>query len=306
MKIETLIVQHLYQHRQVTLQGIGVITLSPSVTLPTPQDKDFQFPENAFQFEFDRRAGEDNALIDFIVTHTRKIKPLASADLDSFLTLSKQFLNIGKPLVIEGVGTIQKDQSGNYVFVQGVYIAPRLDDITPPELKEKREESVSFDTPRKKDNSRAYLIGIAIVVLATLLTLSVVYVLRENKTDQADTPVDEPVLEAQVPATDSTDTKPASDSTQSSAADSLKQKATTLSSDTVGFAIAVKSFKTQAMAAKSLEKLKSYGHQTMELRQLDSAQWALVLPFQRAKRDTIVVRDSLRKFFGGNPVVLPK
>ena len=307
MKIETLIVQHLYQNRLVTLQGIGTITLSPSVTLPTPQDKEFQFPENAFQFEFDRKAGEDDALIDFIVSHTRKIKPLASADLDSFLTLSKQFLNIGKPLVIEGVGTIQKDQSGNYVFVQGVYHAPRLDEITPPELKEKREESVSFDTPRKKDNSRAYLIGIAVVVLATLLTLSIVYVLRENKADQADTPLDEPVLEASTVPVDSASTQAKNDSTQTLANDSTtKPNALTAGSDTLGFAVAVKIFATELAATKSLEKLKSYGHQTMELRRLDSTRWGLVLPFLRAKRDTLVVRDSLRRFFGGNPVLLMK
>jgi hypothetical protein len=301
VKIETLIVQHLYQNRQVTLQGIGIITLSPSVTLPTPQEKEFQFPENAFQFVFDRKAGEDEGLIDFIVTHTRKIKPLASADLDSFLTLSKQFLNIGKPLVIEGVGTIQKDQAGNFVFMQGIYIAPRLEDVTQPELKEKREESVSFDTPRKKDSSRIYLIGIALLVLATLLTLSVVYMLKDNKPEQAEVPVDEPVLDTHLVDT----TQRVVGDSAMAVKDSIGQAASLALTDTIGFAIVVKSFKTEAMAAKSLEKLKSYGHQLVELRKLDSANWVITMPFQRPKRDSILVRDSLRRFFGGNPLILP-
>ena len=110
MKIEQLIVQHLYSHKQVTLQGIGTIFLNPAITLPTEGDKDFLLPENAFSFEFNLKSTEDDALINYIVEHTRKIKPLASADLESYLILSKQFLNIGKPIVIEGVGTIQKSQ----------------------------------------------------------------------------------------------------------------------------------------------------------------------------------------------------
>ncbi|MFN8244987.1 MAG: hypothetical protein U0T56_01200 [Ferruginibacter sp.] len=36
---------------------------------------------------------------------TRKIKPLATSDLESFTMLGKQFMNIGKPLILEGLGT---------------------------------------------------------------------------------------------------------------------------------------------------------------------------------------------------------
>lgn len=294
VKIENLIVQHLYQNRQVTLQGIGTITLAEGVVLPGANDKDFQLPENAFQFEFDRKAGEDEALILFIVAKTRKIRPLASADLDSFLALSKQFLNIGKPLMIEGVGTIQKDQSGNYVFIQGLYQAPRIDELAPVEIKEKREESVSFDAPRKKDNSRKYLIGIAAVVLLALLGLSIMYVLRENEKDPVvDMPVDQPVLDTPTPVRVDTPATPKPDSNQ------VAQP--TPVSDSVGFSVAIKYFKTEANALKSLEKLKSYGHERLELRKIDSTQFVLVLPFSRPKRDSLLVRDSLKRFFGGEP-----
>ena len=60
-----------------------------------------------------RKPSEDNDLIDFIVQNTKKIKPLASADLDSFLTLGRQFLNIGKPFTIQNLGTLEKLKSGD-------------------------------------------------------------------------------------------------------------------------------------------------------------------------------------------------
>ena len=73
VKIEQLIVQHLYNSKQVTLQGIGTIHLDPSVSIPQEGDKVATVPENAFSFEYNLKAGEDEALIDFIVQQTRKI-----------------------------------------------------------------------------------------------------------------------------------------------------------------------------------------------------------------------------------------
>lgn len=97
MKIEQLLVQHFYKTREVTLQGIGTFSLSPDFVMPMENDKDASIPENAISFTYDSRAAEDDALINYIVEQTRKMKPLASADLDSYLVLGKQFLNIGKP-----------------------------------------------------------------------------------------------------------------------------------------------------------------------------------------------------------------
>ena len=158
MKIEQLIVQYLYLNKQVTLQGIGTFRLDPSVILPAPneKEKDFTMPENAVEFEYNLKAGEDEGLVKYIVQHTRKILPLASSDLESYSMLAKQFLNIGKPLVIEGVGTVQKSQQGNYQFIPGVFITPKISDI-PKQEREERDETVSFETQPRVDHSRRNL-----------------------------------------------------------------------------------------------------------------------------------------------------
>jgi hypothetical protein len=147
VKIEQFVVQYLYTSKKVTLQGIGTITLDPSVLLPmsNEKEKDIVMPENAFQFTFNPKATEDTELVNHIVQHTGKMFPLASSDLDSYVTLAKQFLNIGKPLVIEGVGTIQKTQQGDYQFIAGHFITPKIDDF-PKQLREKRDESISFES----------------------------------------------------------------------------------------------------------------------------------------------------------------
>jgi len=139
VKIEQLLVQHLYNSKEVTLQGIGTFRLNPQVVIPSIDDKNFVMPENAIHFEYNLRATEDEALIDYIVQHTRKIKPLASSDLDSYVTLAKQFLNIGKPLVIEGIGTVQKNQQGEYEFIPGNLVPAKTEDA-PNQFKEKKKK----------------------------------------------------------------------------------------------------------------------------------------------------------------------
>jgi hypothetical protein len=101
MKIEHLLVQHFYNCGEVTLQGMGTFTLSPDFVMPKENDKDAEIPDNAISFQYNLRATADEALIDYIVQQTRKMKSLAAADLDSYLMLGKQFLNIGKPFMVD-------------------------------------------------------------------------------------------------------------------------------------------------------------------------------------------------------------
>ncbi len=127
MKIEQLIVQHLYNSKKVTIQDIGSFTLSPDMPLPLDNEKDMNMPENAVTFQYNKKAVQDDDLIEFIVSQTRKIKPLATSDLESYSILAKQFLNIGKPFPIEGLGVLLKNQAGEYEFIQGTHINAKLD-----------------------------------------------------------------------------------------------------------------------------------------------------------------------------------
>jgi len=109
VKIEQALVYYLLKTKQLTLQGIGTFHLDASVPDYVDSDKPVSIPENAITFNYDPKVTEDEGLVDFIVEHTNKIKPLAASDLDSFLSLARQFLNIGKPLTLQNIGTLEKN-----------------------------------------------------------------------------------------------------------------------------------------------------------------------------------------------------
>lgn len=296
MKIEQLFVQYLYINKKVTLQGIGTFKLDPSVALPAEndKDKDFVMPENAFQFEYNLRAQEDEGLVKYIVEHTSKILPLASSDLDSYAILAKQFLNIGKPLVIEGVGTVQKNQQGNYQFTPGHFITPKIDDY-PKQLREKRDESVSFESEAKVNNSRRNLLLIILALVIILSGLGIYYFLMNNKTSEAETPVAAPIEVAADTTKTDTIAQPIIDTLQTAAAPLIKN-------DSSNFKVVLKKYNNQAAADKAFKRLSYYGHK-LEFIKIDSLNYELAIPFKSALSDTLRAKDSLRRFFGGNPYI---
>ena len=170
MKIEQLLVQHFYNCRKVTLQGMGTFSISPDFVMPKENNRDIVIPEHAILFENNARAIEDDALINFITQQTRKIKPLASGDLDSYLALGKQFLNIGKPFTIEGIGILLKNQQGDLEFTKGVSFQSKIE-FSPAALKEKTENpEISFASESKSIRSNKKWILIAILTLVLILT----------------------------------------------------------------------------------------------------------------------------------------
>ncbi len=299
MKLEHLIVQHLYNNKHVTLQGIGTIHLDPSVSIPQDGDKTAPVPENAFSFEYDLKAPEDDALINFIIQQTRKIKPLASADLESYSILAKQFLNIGKPLTIEGIGTILKNQAGVYEFTPGNFTSPKLEE-TPKQLKEKTEESISFENEApKKNNNRGFLLFVFFLLIASLAALGIYYFAFKDKPAKTNTATEQqPVAATADTAVNRMDTsaaKPDSTLNNTPAVPAVK--------DSNNFKIVLKEYPDEAAVNKAFTKLSSYGHKLVIIK-VDSAKYQLAMPFTSPLSDTARARDSLKIFFGGRPYVI--
>ena len=185
MKIEQLLVQHFYNTGEVTLQGMGTFKLSPDFVAPKENDKDAQIPDNAISFQYNARATEDDALINFIVQQTRKMKALAAADLDSFLVLGKQFLNIGKPFKVEGMGMLVKTQQGDLEFTKGHAFHTKRE-ISPAALKEKTvNPEISFATESKSPagNKKGLLIAALIIGLGLMGTTAWYFLIKKNNSE---------------------------------------------------------------------------------------------------------------------------
>ncbi len=300
MKLEQLIVQYLYNNKSVTLQDIGTFTLSPNVIIPADSDKETSLPIGSIDFEYNSRATKDEGLIDFIVEQSRKIKPLATSDLESYSLLSRQFLNIGKPMIIEGIGTLQKSQQDTYEFTQGHTINPKLEN-QPVTIREKAQDEISFSTPARESGSSkpAMYILLALIVLATAAAIYYFLVYDKDKEVPVQTETLVPVEDTAANLVDSSMLK--LDSSAVVPARSFAGLADSTGA-AYSFAIVFKEYPTKAEADKGLARYTSFGHKVL-LAQKDSATYKLSIPFARPLGDTAKVRDSLKVFFGGNPYV---
>lgn len=131
LKITNLLAQYLYTKKQLHLPGIGTFTLDHDIVPDAEKTKHNKtFTLEGVSFKYDRTVKEDPDLIAYISEHSGKIKALASADLNSYLELASQFLNIGKPFLFEGIGSLVKTQSGEFSFTPGQVIADRIESAT--------------------------------------------------------------------------------------------------------------------------------------------------------------------------------
>lgn len=128
LKITTLLAQYLYTKKQLHLPGIGTFTLDNDIVLDSDKSKHNKtIALEGVSFQHNRTVKEDPDLIAFISEHSGKIKALASADLYSHLELASQFLNIGKPFLFEGIGSLVKTQTGEFSFTPGQVSQDRIE-----------------------------------------------------------------------------------------------------------------------------------------------------------------------------------
>jgi hypothetical protein len=113
LKISPLLAQFLINNKQLSLAGLGRFILNNS---------------GEIAFQHDAYVKEDAELVNFIAESTGKMKSLVASDLDSNLELARQFLNIGKPYLFEGIGTLSKNKFGTIEFVQGNYLQEKNKD----------------------------------------------------------------------------------------------------------------------------------------------------------------------------------
>lgn len=135
--------QYLYQTRKLDLPGIGSFTLDADAVVPLESDRVGQVAATGIRFRNQVIPAADDSLVNFIKEHTGKMKSLAAADLDFFLTTGRQLLNIGKPFYLDGIGTLIKNKEGGFEFAPGDYLVGRLDEPGP------ERRSAGYDEPAR-------------------------------------------------------------------------------------------------------------------------------------------------------------
>ena len=297
MKIEQALVLYLLKHKQISLQGIGTFKIDGAIPENNDHDKPVIIPAEAISFTYDPKTKEDNELIDFIVLNTKKIKPLASADLDSFLTLGRQFLNIGKPFTIQNLGTLEKVNSGDLVFKPGPVIQkielpkPKIED----EGGEKYDENLFHDYQKEAppNNRKVYLIILIIALLGLGSWAAWHYGFKKDTAESV------PATNNIVPVRDTVDT------TQKQTSDSLAEAQRVTDSirnaqknpaDSFTFKVVLKTTTNKEVALARLAKLKSYGRKVIMYTD-DSITYKVAQPFMLPLSDTTKILDSLNSYY---------
>jgi hypothetical protein len=295
MKMEQLIVQYLYSNKKVTLQDIGTFSIASDVNIPLDNEKDSVLPEDYIQFVYDPKASVDGGLVDYIIAHTRKIKPLATSDLESYVMLNKQFLNIGKPLILEGIGTLQKAQTGIYTFAQAGNSHVMLSE-TPKVVTEKIIEKISFATPEKEKStgkSKIAILGALMILGMAAIGVGGYYILNKFRTNPE--LIEPETKEVAKQSTTATTTENNTDKPKDTVKAAMPVAINTTDSNT--FYIIEKEYANLELASKRIAQLRSYGDKAILVTK-DSITYKIKIGFRKPITDTLRVKDSVASQYG--------
>lgn len=297
MKIDHVLIHYLLKNKELVLQGIGRFTLNATLADTADPDKPIIIPEDAIQFQYDPKAVEDLALVDFIVGFTGKIKPLAASDLDSYVMLGRQFLNIGNPFIIPDIGTLQKNNAGELIFKGGQHFAPKIPQRTRIEDdgKEVMEEDMfnDFLKPSGTQWGKIFLL-ITVLLVIGLIAWAIWYYANEESTPSKNLTTTEQVIPLQdsINFRDSLNKKNETDSINALKANQPEYT----------FKAIVSATTDSSKARKRFNKLLLENKRNVILYTNDSVTYKIAEPFVFPLSDTNRVKDSLIRFYGKNKV----
>jgi len=293
LKIENLLAQYLYQHKKLSLPGIGLFTLNDAATLPDDGSKSKQTLEGV-SFISKTSGQPEDTLLEFIKKETGKMKALAQADLDSYIELAQQFLNIGKPFYLEGIGTLNKKRDGSIDFNVGTALPP-----TSIKQEEEEPKKKSSFAEEKNSGSSASMRGL-VLALGIIGTIAVIagggYYLYTKNTDNdlaASTSI-QPVADSQVSKNITPDTTAAAPPATTAATTPLNG---------YKFILETTDKKTRALKRydmiKTARVLRSYGDSRIQMETKDSSNFKIYIVLNCPPQDTTRYKDSLNAWYYG-------
>ena len=306
MKLAPILAQFLYNNKRLTLQGIGVFESSPTPYTDSADTKNSKTPPaETISFQNNPAAKEDEELIRFISTQTGKMKPLAISDLESYIELMRQFLNIGKPFQIEGIGTLTKIRAQEFAFVQGNYLNEKMIETVEPEktsqIASTDDPSVSFSGLYKKHDKPGFTLkktSIAFLLFGGIgLAIWGGYSLYNNNQPAPVALKKEPVPET-LPVEDTTKYTTSTVETKDSVPvkNEIKQS---------GYKFVFESTPNKNRAIKRFNFLKNI-NSDIHLETTDSSLFKITVDMNIQPSDTLRIKDSLNAWYYGRKDILVK
>ncbi|MDF2187801.1 hypothetical protein [Paraflavitalea sp. CAU 1676] len=306
MKLSILLAQYFYQHKLLNLPSIGVFSLDAAVSVPDQNDKNFREFLKYVQFKQQAVAKPDEALIDYIRTHTGKIKPLAESDLESYLADGKLLLNIGKPFHIEGIGTLSKNKLGIYEFEPGEPTLERMESNPEhrtteraPQPAKKSAFDESYSRIQTHHNRRKGVLIATLAIIGIAVVAGGVYFLNNRNTEkEAPTPAQQVAADTQATAPDTVGASPYATKPADSLAAGLV--ATTIPAGSYKFV-----FETTDKKARALKRHAFLLplNKDIKLETKDSITYNISVTMVATPADTLRLKDSLNAWYWGTKPV---
>ena len=294
-----------------------------------------QQPATGISFKNANIFTPDDALITYIKEHTGKMKSLAAADLDFYLTTGRQLLNIGKPFYLEGIGTLLKNKEGRLDFTPGEYLIPRLDESAGTERSRNTYDEPHRDEPKANNvRQRQTMLLVLLVAGVVVVGWGGYYLYQRNNfpeqpsaenraTGVPDAPAAKPAdtTAAIPPATDTTTAKAAASTAASlTKVDTAKADATAakpaaapapppiVAHDPIPtegqslFHFVILRTPNKVHALRRYNQLLGY-QLNIKLETKDSSFFKLYFPIAAIPRDTTHIKDSIADVYAANVVI---
>jgi hypothetical protein len=277
LKLPSLLSQYLREQKTLSLPGIGVFNLTGPIATA-----DDSFTSN-IQFQSKKIKEPDDKLINFIKQETGKMKPLAIADLETFIATGMELLAMGKPFQLEGIGSIQKKKDGDFEFVAGETITVKHE---PAHSEHEKKVSVFEDSKYEpKSNPLQKILAVGLVLAGLGVVLFGGYYLY-NRSNNVSSHEEEHLSAAAV--------QPAPiDTVVAKKADTVV--ATVKQPETYKYVLETKNSKNSAVKRyKQLRGLPT----DIKMETTDSVNFTLYFVLPSTARDTSRIKDSLNNFYG--------
>jgi hypothetical protein len=274
-----LLSQYLREQKTLSLPGIGVFNL----TGPIASSDDSSSFTSSIQFQNKKIKDPDDKLINFIKQETGKIKPLAIADLETFIATGMEMLNMGKPFQLEGIGSIQKKKDGEYEFVAGEAIGVKHEHAHSEHEKKVSVFEDSKYEPKGNPMQKLLAVGLLLSGLAVVLLGGYYLYNRSNNISASNEEEHLSTPPVQQLTIDSSALKP------DTLVSAIKEP------ETHKFILETKGNKSAAL--KRYKQLKSLPTD-IQMETNDSINFKLYFILPATARDTARIKDSLNNFYG--------
>lgn len=298
--LDAYIADFLLENKKLSAQGLGEFTIL---------DGQAENGAPKVQFVHNKAAYTSEELVSFIADQQGKNKVVTGFDVESHFNQVKQFINIGTPWMITGLGQLQLGKNHEFEFIQQI---PNEHALQERNRRKQASTDANYQTYDVNNTVTAKTSNTGTVLLTLFIILALgaggyyFYADRSNaatNTMAKDTSVAVADTVVSVPATAAKDTAA---TTQMSANNKVATPAQLISTSAAatanlsGFRFVLNRTSNGTYSLKRYNQLKNFGTKVyIDSNHRDnSSEYKIYLIKNASSSDTARLRDSLTKYYG--------